>query len=136
MPRHRSRAFVFRQLDRQTVRTQRQDLFDYAVVLRRVFRDARHGEAVAVDRDIRRLPFDRLDLIERGSKIFDELVVALFLSGTGAVTLPRRMWEDLRYAIDPTIAAVSTLTIVLTAALLGIAHYLRKRSEQNRTLSS
>jgi putative spermidine/putrescine transport system permease protein len=45
---------------------------------------------------------------------FDELVVSLFLSGTNAVTLPRRMWEDLRYAIDPTIAAVSTLTILVT----------------------
>ena len=50
---------------------------------------------------------------------FDELIVALFLSGSGAITLPRRMWDDLRFAIDPTIAAVSTLTIVLTAALLG-----------------
>jgi putative spermidine/putrescine transport system permease protein len=45
---------------------------------------------------------------------FDELVVSLFLSGVNAVTLPRRMWEDLRYAIDPTIAAVSTLTILVT----------------------
>ena len=53
---------------------------------------------------------------------FDELVVALFLSGSGAVTLPRRMWDDLRFQIDPTIAAVSTLTIVLTAALMGCAH--------------
>ena len=67
---------------------------------------------------------------------FDELIVALFLSGQGAVTLPRRMWEDLRYAIDPTIAAVSTLTIVFTAVLLGAAHILRKRAEQNRTLGS
>jgi putative spermidine/putrescine transport system permease protein len=67
---------------------------------------------------------------------FDELIVALFLSGQGAVTLPRRMWEDLRYAIDPTIAAVSTLTIVFTAVLLGIAHVLRKRAEQNRTVAS
>ena len=63
---------------------------------------------------------------------FDELVVALFLSGSGAVTLPRRMWDDLRFAIDPTIAAVSTLTIVLTAALLGGAHLLRRRSERLR----
>jgi putative spermidine/putrescine transport system permease protein len=45
---------------------------------------------------------------------FDELVVSLFLSGANAVTLPRRMWEDLRYALDPTIAAVSTLTILVT----------------------
>jgi putative spermidine/putrescine transport system permease protein len=59
---------------------------------------------------------------------FDELVVALFLTGPGTVTLPRRMWDDLRFAIDPTIAAVSTLTIVLTAVLLGSAHLLRRRS--------
>jgi len=31
--------------------------------------------------------------------------VALFLSGYGAVTLPRRMWDDRRFQIDPTIAA-------------------------------
>ena len=65
---------------------------------------------------------------------FDELVVALFISGSGAVTLPRRMWDDLRFAIDPTIAAVSTLTIVLTAALLGAAHLLRRRTERMRTV--
>jgi putative spermidine/putrescine transport system permease protein len=67
---------------------------------------------------------------------FDELVVALFLSGSGAVTLPRRMWDDLRFQIEPTIAAVSTLTIVLTAALLFGAHLLRRRMEQNRTATS
>jgi putative spermidine/putrescine transport system permease protein len=57
---------------------------------------------------------------------FDELVVALFLSGSGAVTLPRRMWDDLRFAIDPTIAAVSTLIFVLTAGLLLSVHFLRR----------
>jgi putative spermidine/putrescine transport system permease protein len=59
---------------------------------------------------------------------FDELVVALFISGSGAVTLPRRMWDDLLYQIEPTIAAVSTLTIVLSVALMGCAHMLRKRA--------
>jgi putative spermidine/putrescine transport system permease protein len=58
---------------------------------------------------------------------FDELVIALFLSGSGAVTLPRRMWDDLLFQIDPTIAAVSTLTIVLTAALMAVAHLLRRK---------
>ena len=67
---------------------------------------------------------------------FDELIVALFISGTGAVTLPRRMWDDLRFHIDPTIAAVSTLTIVLTAALMGAAHLLRKRAERTRMVTS
>jgi len=59
---------------------------------------------------------------------FDELVVALFLSGSGAVTLPRRMWDDLLYQIDPTIAAVSTLTILLSVILMGCAHLLRRRA--------
>jgi len=67
---------------------------------------------------------------------FDELVVALFLSGSGAVTLPRRMWDDLRFQIDPTIAAVSTLTIVLTVGLMASAHLLRRRTELMRTTSS
>ena len=58
---------------------------------------------------------------------FDELVVALFLSGANAVTLPRRMWEDLRYALDPTIAAVSTMTILVTVLPLLWAHYKRQR---------
>jgi len=58
---------------------------------------------------------------------FDELIVALFLSGSGAITLPRRMWDDLRFAIDPTIASVSTLTIVLTSAVLGGVYLLRQQ---------
>jgi putative spermidine/putrescine transport system permease protein len=58
---------------------------------------------------------------------FDELVVALFLSGANAVTLPRRMWEDLRYALDPTIAAVSTLTILVTVAPLLWVELTRRR---------
>jgi len=59
---------------------------------------------------------------------FDELIVAIYISGSGAVSLPRRMWDDLQFQIEPTIAAVSTLTIVLTAALMGCAHLLRRRS--------
>lgn len=61
---------------------------------------------------------------------FDEVVVALFLSGSGAVTLPRRMWDDVRMEINPTIAAVSTLTIILAALLLATVHFLRKRTER------
>jgi putative spermidine/putrescine transport system permease protein len=63
---------------------------------------------------------------------FDELVVALFVSGTGAVTLPRKMWQSIRFEIDPTIAAVSTILIVLTSALFLGAELLRQRSERLR----
>ena len=64
---------------------------------------------------------------------FDELVVALFVSGTSAVTLPRKMWESIRFEIDPTIAAVSTMLIVLTGTLFLSAELLRRRSERLRS---
>ena len=64
---------------------------------------------------------------------FDELVVALFVSGTSAVTLPRKMWESIRFEIDPTIAAVSTILVVLTGTLFLTAELLRRRSERLRT---
>jgi len=64
---------------------------------------------------------------------FDELVVALFVSGSTAVTLPRKMWDSIRFEIDPTIAAVSTILIVLTGALFLTAELLRRRSERLRS---
>jgi ABC-type proline/glycine betaine transport system permease subunit len=59
---------------------------------------------------------------------FDEQVVALFISGSGAVTLPRRMCDDLLFEIDPTIAAVATPMIVQTAVLMATAQLLRWRA--------
>ena len=64
---------------------------------------------------------------------FDELIVALFISGTGAVTLPRKMWDGIRQEIDPTIAAVSTIFVVLSVLILLSAELLRQRSERLRT---
>lgn len=64
---------------------------------------------------------------------WDELIVALFISGTGAVTLPRKMWDSIRFQIDPTIAAVSTLLILITGSLFFSAEMLRRRSERLRT---
>jgi putative spermidine/putrescine transport system permease protein len=64
---------------------------------------------------------------------FDELVVALFISGSTAVTLPRKMWESIRFEIDPTIAAVSTILVVLTALIFLSAELLRRRAERLRS---
>ena len=48
---------------------------------------------------------------------FDDLIVALFISGTSAATLPKRMWEGMVVEIDPTVAAVSILLVVLSVVL-------------------
>lgn len=63
---------------------------------------------------------------------FDELLVALFVSGSGAVTLPRKMWDSLRQEIDPTIAAVSTILIAFSIVVLLTAELLRQRAERTR----
>lgn len=62
---------------------------------------------------------------------FDELVIALFLMG-GSETLPVRIWNDLRFEINPTIAAISTLFVVITALAMGLAEILRIRATRRQ----
>ena len=59
---------------------------------------------------------------------FDELPVALFLTGTAGQTLPVRMWANVRDELDPTIAAVSTLLVALSVAVLLGTHLLQRLS--------
>jgi putative spermidine/putrescine transport system permease protein len=44
---------------------------------------------------------------------FDEVVIAMFVAGGPVATLPRQMFNQLRNSIEPTIAAVSSLLILL-----------------------
>ncbi|MBR0668972.1 ABC transporter permease [Roseomonas hellenica] len=57
---------------------------------------------------------------------FDELVISLFLAGIRAETLPVRIWNSLLLEVEPTIAAVSTLLIAVTAAALAIDAAIRR----------
>lgn len=50
---------------------------------------------------------------------FDELVIAMFLGGA-RMTLPKKMFDNIMNDIDPTIAAVSVLQIVLVIVALLI----------------
>ena len=56
---------------------------------------------------------------------FDELVIALFISGIGGQTLPVRIWNSLTLEVEPTIAAVSTVLIALTLAILLVDFAIR-----------
>lgn len=57
---------------------------------------------------------------------FDEVVIATFISGPHAVTLPKRMWDGILYRADPAIAAVSTMLIGLTVSILVVAAGIRR----------
>ncbi|HTC10792.1 MAG TPA: ABC transporter permease [Acetobacteraceae bacterium] len=58
---------------------------------------------------------------------FDELMLALFLTSPGTETLPRLIWDQLSFALSPTLAAVATLILVLSVLLQGFAVYLGAR---------
>lgn len=57
---------------------------------------------------------------------FDEVIVAMFVSGGENSTLTRNMFNALRDQIDPTIAAISTIMIVVTSALLALCQIFAK----------
>jgi putative spermidine/putrescine transport system permease protein len=57
---------------------------------------------------------------------FDEVVIAIFVGGPDATTLPKRMWETIRFEIDPTLTAVSTLVTLVAVVVLVAAELLRK----------
>jgi putative spermidine/putrescine transport system permease protein len=59
---------------------------------------------------------------------FDEVVVALFISGSEQRTLPRQMWSGVRESLSPTITAVATLLIVASIVLLAGVQWLQARS--------
>ena len=63
---------------------------------------------------------------------FDEVVVVLFLAGPEQRTIPRQMFSGLREQINPTILAVATLLIVISALMLLTIEYLRARGERIR----
>ncbi len=49
---------------------------------------------------------------------FDEVIVAIFVSGGSNATLTKHMFAALRDYIDPTIASISTLMILISTTLL------------------
>lgn len=63
---------------------------------------------------------------------FDEIVVALFLTGPDQMTIPRQMWAGIREQLSPTILAVATILVVISTLLLLTLELLRRRTERLR----
>jgi len=63
---------------------------------------------------------------------FDEVVVALLLTGPGQRTLPMQMFAGINQEISLTITAAGTLLVVLACLLLVAAEGLRRRSARLR----
>ena len=60
---------------------------------------------------------------------WDELVIVLFIASRAVFTLPRRIWDGINEHLDPTMAAVATIMIGLTAVLLVVDLKVRRKKE-------
>jgi putative spermidine/putrescine transport system permease protein len=60
---------------------------------------------------------------------WDELVIVLFIASRAIFTLPRRIWDGINEHLDPTMAAVATIMIALTAVLLVVDLKVRRKKE-------
>jgi putative spermidine/putrescine transport system permease protein len=58
---------------------------------------------------------------------FDEIVVAMLLSGVDQKTLPLKMFEGVRDHISPAITAAATLLVLTSIVLLGVVEVLRRQ---------
>lgn len=58
---------------------------------------------------------------------FDEVVVALFISGAGATTLPVQMWSGIRFEISPIVSAASCLLLVVSCLLLALFWLFKRK---------
>jgi putative spermidine/putrescine transport system permease protein len=65
---------------------------------------------------------------------FDEVVIALFLTGPAERTLPRQMFNGIRENISPVIAAAASFVILISVLLLTVLELLRRRNERLRGL--
>ena len=61
---------------------------------------------------------------------FDEVIIAMFVSGGQNSTLTRNMFNALRDQIDPTIASISTIMIALSCTLLALAQLFGQSKDE------
>lgn len=63
---------------------------------------------------------------------FDDLTIAIFVSGGINTTLPKQMWDSIQLALTPTLAAVSTTLLAFIILFAVIAQWVSRRSLSKR----
>jgi ABC-type spermidine/putrescine transport system permease subunit II len=59
---------------------------------------------------------------------FDEAVFVNFLGGPGLVTLPKAIFDSVRFGVDPVITAIATLLMLVSVTVVGIAAWIEQRA--------
>ena len=60
---------------------------------------------------------------------WDELVVNLFITSRNVYTLPRKIWDGIHDNINPSVAAVATLLILITLVAMLLRQWRQRRAE-------
>jgi len=61
---------------------------------------------------------------------FDDLTIAIFVSGGVNTTLPKQMWDDIQLAVSPTLAAVSTLMVLLITLIIFLSSMIKAKGSR------
>jgi putative spermidine/putrescine transport system permease protein len=61
---------------------------------------------------------------------FDDLTIAIFVSGGVNTTLPKQMWDSIQLAVTPTLAAVSTFLVLLITVIIFASSYLKTKGSR------
>lgn len=59
---------------------------------------------------------------------FDDLTIAIFVSGGINTTLPKQMWDSIQLALSPTLAAVSTTLVAFIVVFALLARWVSSRA--------
>ncbi len=60
---------------------------------------------------------------------FDEATVAFFISDVGGKSIARKMFEDIDFNLTPVIAAASTVTVLASLIMIGLAHLVARAGQ-------
>lgn len=63
---------------------------------------------------------------------WDEIIVAIFITSRNVYTLPKRIWDGIFDNVDPAIAAIGTIMIVLTALGLVLGDRFERAQQAKR----
>ncbi|CAN7695853.1 ABC transporter permease subunit [Neorhizobium tomejilense] len=58
---------------------------------------------------------------------FDELTIALFVTGGRVTTLPKLMYEDALLSVSPRLAAVASLLLVFMSIIIAVSELIRRK---------
>jgi putative spermidine/putrescine transport system permease protein len=60
---------------------------------------------------------------------FEELTIAMFVTGGLSATLPKQLWSNMLLAVSPELAAVSTLMLCFVLSIAAMVHLMRRRQD-------